>query len=43
MGLFLFSCYPGEMGHFVIGAAIEFAAALLFPHPAPLFEEERAI
>lgn len=31
MGLFLFLCHPGEMGHFIIGAAIEFAAA---SHPS---------
>lgn len=41
MGLFLFLCHPGEMGHFVIGAAIEFAAAILLTHSPPLFEEER--
>ncbi len=29
MGLFLFSYHPGEIRHFVIGAAIEFAAAFV--------------
>lgn len=41
MGLFLFLCYPEEMGHFIVSVAIEFAAAILLTHPAPLFEEER--